>query len=521
MRKILLVEDDEIVRAGIKSIINRSETEFREICECSDGIAAKEKLKKEKFDLVITDIKMPNMDGLSFIKDSQGIEHKPKFIILSGYRNFNYAAEALKYGVREYLLKPVGRKKLMESINKIEIELKNDEKQSLEKGMNYMIMNELRIKELNRILLSDSLSESEIGTILNNSGLVIFDKEFYISLLILKINDEQRYTSENKKAIIDSFFKNYMENSVVTFFDEYNNLVIFSSIKTDFNEFTKYLRDFFGNEFYLGLGEKGTSVTDIQKIYLQACESLKYKLIIPSGGIINYSDTILLNKNYKIPVNIIKKILEIIGTKRIKEIDHLLGQIFNITDLSNYHIGYIEKTVENLNYYIIQHFIDYFPQKHDVFKKQYYHLKNIHYFNSIQEYITALKGFLMEIDNLLKDFRNSSEDTSKMDVVIRYINDNYSKNLDLSMVSNYVSLNYFYFSNLFRKQTGMRFMDYLLKTRIVKAKELLENTNDMILEIAGSVGFQNPKHFTKMFKIATGVSPYEYRKKLHCHDTSV
>ena len=136
MRRVLLVDDDDKSLLGVKMILLRADTEFKDISVCKDGLQAIDMLKMHPFDLIITDIKMPNMDGMEFIRSAQAVPNKPRFIIMSGYQNYNVAKEALRYGVREYLLKPVGRHELIESVRKIEEELIQEELLASEKTQN-------------------------------------------------------------------------------------------------------------------------------------------------------------------------------------------------------------------------------------------------------------------------------------------------------------------------------------------------------------------------------------------------
>ena len=269
MRQVLLVDDDSKSRMGIKVILLRSDTEYKEIKECDDGLEAERMLKSHRFDLVITDMKMPRVDGITFIKRAQRLKHKPKFLVLSGYEDFGYASESLKYGVKEYLLKPVGRIELVEAVKRIDKELKNEER----------IQSQL-----------EALKALEA-------------------------------TSGNQAA---------------------------------------------------------ARIVNLQ---------------IPEAK----QDTV--------------------------------------------------------------------------------------------------------------------QENDKIDTAIRYIHENYCKDIDLCMVSNHVSLNYNYFSNLFHTKTGMRFVEYTNQIRVQRAQELLCYTDGKISDIAQRVGFANPKHFTKVFRSTIGVSPLEYRQK--------
>ena len=121
MRKILIADDEELIRKGLKAMIKRYKEDFYDIYLCSNGNQANEILDNENIDILITDIRMPEVDGIELIKHLKNFNKETAIIILSGYDDFKYAKEAIRCGAKEYLLKPVNREKLylcMEDIEK-------------------------------------------------------------------------------------------------------------------------------------------------------------------------------------------------------------------------------------------------------------------------------------------------------------------------------------------------------------------------------------------------------------------
>ena len=517
LRKVLLVDDDPKSRMGIKMILLRSESEFKDIQECSDGIEAQEKLRLENFDLVITDMKMPKMDGIRFIKNSQELKSKPKFLILSGYKDFGFASEALKYGVKDYLLKPIGRKDLIAAIDRIEAELSIEEVQL---SKNSTMLRSLRVKEINFILMNETITEVEIRNILDNLMIYIFNREFHIYYLMQKdmkyLNSHKSIVETNLCFIVNNYFKNSL-NSVMTVNDTNGNVVIISKEELRLEDLLTHISTVDKREHVIGVGGKGTSINEIRKVYVQAIEAIKYKIFKAYSSIIYYSDIERLSKEYQIPINKIRKIPEVIGTKTYKDIDILLDDIYDEEFLTINNIGYTEKLAEYIYNYIYQYFTEHFSAKFTSFEENKRSLKSIHNFINLKEYICELKDYIKVLDcEIIKLAENHDEN---VEIALQYIDDNYKKDIDLCMVSNYVSLSYSYFSSVFRKETGMKFVDYLNKLRIDKAKIMLCTKEHKIIEVAGKVGFTNPKHFTKIFKAATGVSPLEYRRKAYLYSS--
>ena len=126
MYKILIVDDESLIRQGIIAQLDFLGYEFEEIFEADTGKSALQITEISKPDIVITDISMPEMDGLSFVETAKSVKKNVKFILLSGYAEFSYAQKAISLGISEYLLKPVSSSKLKESIDKVISELKNE-----------------------------------------------------------------------------------------------------------------------------------------------------------------------------------------------------------------------------------------------------------------------------------------------------------------------------------------------------------------------------------------------------------
>jgi len=517
MRKVLLVDDDHKSLTGIKTMLLRGNTGFKDITECTDGVQAEALLKNNRYDLVITDIKMPNMDGINFIRRSQMIAHKPKFLIISGYQDFGFAKEAIKYGVKEYLLKPVGRTELLASVNKIEEDL-NQEDSFSENSKNEHLISLRIFKEINFIFLNEKLMETEIRSVLNSLELSQFFNAFYIYVadeIQKNLQFKHGLTQDNPTSdLIQTRFK-ALSNEVLIFNDFHGKLVFISPDLLNSDYLLNELETGSSRKYAIGLGKQGNSPGMIRSVYLQALEALKYKVFIGEGKygkLITYQETESLSTDYIIPVGLIKKVPEMVGTQEYVNIESLIRSLFNKEAISGYPIDYVEKIADYLYSYIFQFFSGRMPFEFAFLEQNNRKLKKIENYGYLQEYLNDLWKYLNEINHF---FMQSLDDTKidKVDTAIKFIKENYHRNINLTYVANHVSLNYNYFSNVFHQKTGMRFVEYLNLLRINRAKELLGNSEN-ISEIAKEVGYASHKHFTRIFKAFVGVSPYDYRKKL-------
>jgi YesN/AraC family two-component response regulator len=141
-------------------------------------------------------------------------------------------------------------------------------------------------------------------------------------------------------------------------------------------------------------------------------------------------------------------------------------------------------------------------------------LKNIYGFDDAENYFDTLWKWIESIHGKIATEFDDYKNKQKIQKVLVYIHENYNKNLNMAVVSNYVSMNYSLFSSAFKQYTGMNFVDYIKTLRIKEAKKLLEETDMKIFEISNLIGYENEKNFMKVFKKDCGVSPREYRKNI-------
>jgi len=512
---ILIVDDERLIRSGLRAIIEERDSGLAEVFEACSGSDAINILMNQKIDLAITDIRMPNMDGIAFMKEAHKLDFKPEFIILTGYDDFQYARESIKYGARAYLLKPVRKAELYEVLNKIEEEIrhKKTEDLKLEKMNNFI--SEVWEHELNYVIMKDNLTDVEIANITDIIKISFIKGSYYVGITERKRKKPESGTWNDdlqlKKQVTDFYDTN--KYLAVAFYNIEGSLVSIAQSKEPFYELAKYLRESTGNRLVTGISAMACGAGGLGKAYIQACEALKYR-IIRISELIFFDDTVRLEKDFCIPVEAIKRIMQLIGTKRINEINELINKVFDQNNIIPYNIQYFEKLAESAYKHVIEPFSEQ-SLIHDFNTRemQFEYLKSIYNFDHINDYIYAFKKYVFDINECFLDLTEVYKDRNEVDEALEYIGNNYHKDLNLAVVANHVSLNYSYFSNLFSEKTGESFHNYLKKVRMEKAKELLKNSDSKINEIAEKVGYKNPKHFATNFRAITGISPVEYRNR--------
>lgn len=515
MARVLVVDDEKNIRSGLRTIISRSDSVFTEIDECSNGADALHMLLQCRYDLLITDLLMPQMDGIELVAEIDRMEHKPYIVILSGYDDFRYAQKAINYGVKAYLLKPVDRKELANVLKKAEAGIAEKRGESEIHGGNPVT--EFYENQLSLILLNENLSRGEIDKILNICEMDV-GKQGYT---IIAANYCEIYESKAKRennAILNSYLKRRMAEMHLkgySLLDRKGNVVAITEKSTDVRELLDPMEKLYGFRYTAGVGLQGNAACNIHSSYLEADYALRYRLLAPSGRIVYFSDLPAADNKYVLPVRLLKNLAGMLDTDRREDLCKLIYRIFDEKQICIYPLDYLEKLANMLKEEIIQYLSEYIPNKVNFIQEQEESFRSIYEFADLQEYVRFICGYIMNINEIFMKMKNTCNTDDEIDRALKYVKENYRKDLTMAEVANRICLNYSYFSLLFKGRTGMNFIDYLKTVRIEKAKELLKNTDYKIYEISEMVGYNNTKHFATTFREFTGISPREYREKIY------
>ncbi|WP_195988661.1 helix-turn-helix domain-containing protein [Clostridium sp. D53t1_180928_C8] len=411
--RIIVVDDDKIIRMGLIKILNKLFDNHEVVGDFQNGALALEYLKENEgeIDLVITDIKMPVMTGIELVKSAiNELRLPPIFLVLSGYDEFTYVRDTMRYGAFNYLLKPIKKDELKKVIEDVEIKL-----QELKKKDNIMNKSiELIKKDFFKHLL---FSNTDINLKTDKSLLdnIQLDENYYYKMIILPMNKEDK---EIGSKLLSEYIKEVIK----------------------FNEKIEYLYFYFGDNVYIIFY---FNINEIQSIELL-----------------------------------------------VNEIDSKTD-IFIENDMSIFILKSTEKVWELREYVKIVKRVK----------------ENMIYTKKIKKYFIE---DLNELSEILSDDKAVYSATS-IKLAIQFITNNFDKNITLKDVADEVFLSQNYLSELFKKETGEGFYEFLSNYRIKRAKEMLITTNLKIYEIAESVGYNDSITFGRAFKKITGTTPNSFR----------
>ena len=531
MYKVFLVDDEIVVREGIRDNINWDITNFTFAGEAPDGEMALPLIQEIKPDILITDIKMPFMDGLQLSRIIKKSMPWIKIMILSGHDEFNFAKEAISIGVTDYLLKPINSSDLIKSLNKVvgQIETEKKEREDVER-LKYQVKN-------NSTLVKDQfLNELSLGII---SPVEAIEKceQFHIHIIakyyLVEIIESEimENTISNKQSSgyfkIDSVisrivddnpdiikFKRNMQETVLIFKGdtvadlEENAYSFAQSIKYEVERNT-------GNWLTIGIGSPRERIQGITESFSDADIAKNHKYVFGRNKIIGIKDIKAdgLDKD------------ELLKLDNMSIINYLkCGSKSNIQEyISSYIQCLSEPSLKSLiyTYYAFMdivltsaRFVKELGGDIEVLVPELMHLEKI------LENMDSISGFKDCAEKILTkvfDFRDSKVENRYGSVINKakdYINDYYlDPEISLNSIAAFVNISPSHFSTIFSQGTGDTFIAYLTMTRMKKAMEFLKTTNQKSSEIAYKVGYNDPHYFSYLFKKVTGLTPKEYRNE--------
>lgn len=475
MKTLLIAEDEKMIRSGLKAMVKRSGAKVEEILECQNGEEALAIIEKQKVDVLFTDIRMPKMDGLALLNELNGRGDSPEIVVISGYDDFSYAVEALKCGAREYILKPVNREDIYKIMNNLEalIEEKNKVVEKLE------AIEDIVEQQIKYILLNPSITNSELKSFEQSFESHWINSEDYQVFCL----HEQVGLPEGAETILCE-----IEDHYVVICTEKEISLLEESL----------------SEKSIGLSSRYKGAMHLRIAYEQALLARKYAYMM-NLPCLRYND-VPIKQNTKIDSKAVTRLIQLVGTERYEE----LGETFDSILGENMIHKMLYKDFEDLMRKLTESILEYYGSV--INPTDFRSIKHFYKFDTYKSYKEHLKRYILVLNDKIHDTHERNKNNTQMKEAVDYIYENYDKDLNMAMVSNYISMNYSCFSQTFKEYTGMNFVNYIKEVRINKAKELLQDTNKKVAEIGYEVGYENEKHFMKVFKSVTGISPTEYRK---------
>ena len=537
MLKVFLVEDEVVMRNGIKNNIPWEQEGFEFVGEASDGELAYPLIKREKPDILITDIRMPFMDGLELSRLVKKELPQIKIIILSGYNEFDYAKTAISIGVTDYLLKPISSAKLLEAVKKVGdmIEKEQDNVRLMERYEKEMEENILQEKhKLWGALASNRLSTIELlekgqrlGMDFTASAYIVFLFKLMQEGDAIGCSDELNRASEKVNSLSGTWKK-------VLSFDRSPEGWAFlikgeseAEVLENFAETKKELLNLVAVypkvEYFGGLGSIVQRIGDIQNSYKEAARAFSSRFFLDANQIADSAEMVSLHNEEDGKIDVSKMLSKkrehelvekFFKNGTVEEVDSFLDELFqSIGEQNCKSLLYRQYVVMDL-FFCATDFLGNLEISTEELPEECRDINQIVEKAGNAQSLRHQIGILFSETMILRDGHSKKKYSKLLEDAKAFIDENYRHDdMSLNMVAAQVNISPSYFSTIFSSEMEQTFVEYLTHVRLEKAKELLMCSNMRTAEIGYEVGYKDSHYFSYIFKKVVGCSPKEYRNR--------
>jgi two-component system response regulator YesN len=530
---IILVDDEEEVRKSIIKKIEWQSAGFHVVGDAENGEDALEKIEILEPDVVLTDIRMPYMDGLILAEKIRQRYPSMKVVIFSGYDDFEYAQKAIKLNVTEYILKPVNVEELTSILKRIKsnLDLEIEEKRNLSRLrekyrkslplIREQFFNELVHKSLKQELIEQKLKEYDVPILgATRWVLVAIDVEEGDVAEPISLHSEEELIPISVMQVVREKLEGYCRFAlfqsaseadmvVIAALDEDNSITGLTDVLGDICKETKRILKV---PVTIGIGHSCEETTQISKAYQSAVDALGYKAIAGIGSTIYINDMEPVGSG-KLEFDSVTE-GELISAIKFGPEEKIESSVKKITEkMKTAKVHYRQQQVYMIGVLnsIIQMMQQYDLALEDIIGEE---LESIALFDKLKK-IEEFSSWLFKIAGKLNHLINQERDMTTRQVIQdakQYIMDHYQNpDLSVEMICRHLHMSPAYFSTVFKKETGQAYIAYLTDVRLNKAVELLNKTDDKTYIIASKVGYQEQNYFSYVFKKKFGVSPTRYR----------
>lgn len=522
MIQVLIVDDEPGALKSLKYMLDWDEYGYSITGEAANGKQALEMLKTGSFQLIITDIRMPGMSGLELIQGIREVSAELPIIAMSGYEEFEYVRECLRHGVKDYLLKPVDQGNLAKLLVSIREELMHE---FLTNKQLYHGVPALRDRTLKR-WAHGLLSDEEIRAELQYLNIHV-DGYLWVCPLLVEINFQDLTDSswtESEIGIRRFAVVNVLEELLEHrgyMFEESNNRLgvvligrdekyreedVLNIAELSRDSISKYAKV----SVTIAVGDPVEDLAEMASSFRTTLRRMEMNFLF-QGHIISASEF----KAYEMPLNslVIQDIEGILNAVTSKD-GQLLSSLLEAQKQQFLTYAASKRTVQSFVLELFTHLFRLIkemeePYQH-IFESETNELKNILDLTTLDETMDFTEQKCREVIMHLKQLKMSSSEKT-VDQVKKIVKQKYANNIHLKMIAEEIHMNPTYLGQIFKSTVGMSFNDYLMRTRMEKAKSLVLHTDKKIYEIALEVGFRQLDAFYKRFKEYTGKSASELR----------
>jgi len=534
MYKVLLADDEVLIREAIRENIKWAELGYELIDVCENGKRAIESINQEKPDLIISDICMPYVDGLELARYVYENDPSIKVLIISGYDNFEYAKNAIKYNVMEYILKPITANELSKTLWAIceELNEKNQESRKVKRLIKEYEKSKIVLAEkyLN-VLLRKSQEQTGIKDRLREYGISMEGEYFCVvqiwcrtsfdfkGFLHLELQDELA-----NFAILNVIREMLQDSRQAIIFQDGDNVgtIIFSgesiyqlemAVGWRCKKIQSYITDTLAIETTVAIGTNVDSLHELTASYDSIRHVQKYEFSIGCNPMVFGKEFEEIKAEDNLDINLWgNRFITDIKLHHIQDLETDINDFFSCLRASYLSKSKIITSIQGVVIRIMLAIDGREPVNNEMAKKEKQVIEMLLDLANLEKAEKDFGTFVFDIAAILSE-KNGGIHNKSM-AALDYIDQNYhDPEISLQSVCSYMNMSISNFSLMFKQHTGETFIEALIKKRIQKARELLETTDLRVYEIAAEVGYTDPHYFSSTFKKIVGQTPKEYNKK--------
>lgn len=531
MYRILIADDEGIMLESLKNIISSNYGNECEIHTAKTGRVVVEEAEKYPPDICFMDIQMPGLSGIQAIREIQKFNRSVVFVIITAYDKFNYAREAVNLGVMEFLTKPVNKKLILETCSKA-MEKVDSTRQKRSDDLRIREKLETVVPMIESGYINNILLQDDFQTYQDNYRELLDIREEYGYMIVAEFGDSTENgvltnavgasVKANKfystfREIAQGFFEclvgPIMGNRIVLLVPYRNSRESYEErveVVTRTRNMVHKLESRIDSKFRCGIGRVKELGSTMKESFKEAMIALRES----TSHVIHIEDVPAAQKyDGEYPRDLERRY-----EKRVMDKD-VAGALSCAEEFTRWMEKQPGVDLEDMRIKILELVMGVEKKAFFAGTVKYAISYRRNYIHEIQEY-TDIKGmkkwFLGKTSEICSNMESAREKeaVSIIEKAKSYIRDNYKKDISLDEVSREVDISPYYFSKLFKQETGGNFIEYLTEVRLRNARELLKDSGLSIKEICAESGYSDPNYFSRIFKKYEGVTPSEFRERL-------
>lgn len=515
MHNVFLVDDDHFVRKGLLRLIDWEKCGFKVCAEADNGEDALGLIQEKKPDLVVTDIRMPVLDGLELIKSTvESTNLKPNFVIVSGYNDFKYAQQAMRYGVQDFILKPIDKDEFEKTLIRLADKLRTEKEWKINREKR------VALTALEEILIGETNEEN--CTILQQKLNIANAEE--LKYIILEINNAIHEICNLKEKINQAIMSSLQEDMILTRDHGINSFGLLvsirqlHSIKGNLEHFVTDLQEQLSTrlktEISLFVGKTVKGPSGIKESFETANMVSQFKYTTERNDPIYFELVREQSVHYiELDHSLYKRLMDRIEENNLKAILSTIEEMFREFRKKMFARDAVKTSINRCVHELIKTIKQLDGDENQV-STLHTMLQWDKYPLTFKEIQTMFTEFVLDCAELIH-LLHSDHANGNIYKVKKYIENHFQENITLKSLANEFYMNPVYMGQLFRKTYGIYYKDFILEVRMNEAKRLLRQTDMRVYQVAESVGFGNADYFVTQFEKYVGITPTQYRKKIH------